>query len=134
MKAEEWVRIKVKRDFRASVDAGIGRWSSVDDEADPELGQVLYRYSDERLSIALFEKGCERVGGEQGARFAYAEIEDVVPLLLKELVRVRDLDAIVGIGVKLRARMVVVDVPLRVYSQLCPTLKHIADYFSIHFR
>ncbi|AUX35890.1 MULTISPECIES: hypothetical protein [Sorangium] len=134
MNAEEWIRVKVSRAFRASVDAGIGRWSSEGDEADPEWGQVLYKYSDHRMSLALFEEGCERLGDDRSERLAYAEIQDVVPLLLTELVRVRDLDAIVGIGVRLRTRTAVIDVPLKVYSTLCPTLKHIADYFTLRAR
>ncbi|WP_437314744.1 hypothetical protein [Sorangium sp. So ce385] len=129
MTHEEWVRKEIRRELAASVDFGIGCWPKDLIATHPDLGAALYHYDDADVSVTLYEGGVVSRGASGALRLRYTELDAVTPVLLTELVRVRDLNAPVSIQIEAQGVVSEIRVPLKVYSSLCPVLAHIAEHF-----
>ncbi|WP_437606624.1 hypothetical protein WMF20_37505 [Sorangium sp. So ce834] len=129
MTHEEWVRKEIRRGFAASVEFGIGCWPKDLVASCPDFGASLYHYDDADVSVTLYSYGIVSKDASGAVRLRYTELDAVIPVLLTELVRVRDLNAAVPIQIEAQGTVFVIRVPLRVYSALCPVLAHIAKHF-----
>ncbi len=86
------------------------------------LSDSVYEYRAGRLAVCLCRGGLCYVLGEIVQIWKYEDIDEILSAPLRELVRVVSPDGMIGVGIRARGVLVMIEVPLKVYSVLCSTL------------
>ena len=115
----------IRRQFEPYVKAGVGKWAA---EKSSELGRGIYQYEEAGLLVRLYERGILYARGLEKNVLPYDAIRRVDPLPLTAVMSAnKKPDSFVTLRLVTEERNVSLDVPMKIYSQLFPTLHRIAS-------
>jgi hypothetical protein len=117
---DEWIDQQVRRAFESAVVAGIGQWAHGQNYTN--LGDSIYEYRADGLVICLCNAGLCYVVDEIVQVWKYEDIDEILPSPLRDLARAGGPEGRVNIGIRVRDVLGMIEIPLKVYSSLCPIL------------